>query len=93
MCATFVYIVFCRTAFLRYFGTIIIGRNFLLEDYYRHKQLLDDVDNSILFAICSLIPVSSFKLGKIFDPDSLLKDDRWTGDSMPLIFANGNGFF
>ena len=44
----------------------------VLEDYYRMKQLIGELDSTISFTIRPLSPSASLSLKNIFDPDSLV---------------------
>jgi hypothetical protein len=65
----------------------------LLEDFYRRKQLLGELDSTISFAIRPLFPAASFKVGNVFDPDSSLSRENYSTHSGPVRFANGKGEF
>lgn len=66
--------------------------NTVLEDYYRRKQLLGELDSSVSFTIRPLSP-SALKVDNIFDPEGTLADDGLLSFSGPLSFANGHGTF
>ncbi|MHB1177066.1 MAG: capsule assembly Wzi family protein [Daejeonella sp.] len=46
----------------------------VLEDYYRRKQLLGELDSTVSFMIRPVFPALSFDLDNPFDPDSTLRD-------------------
>jgi hypothetical protein len=48
----------------------------VLEDYYRTKQLLGELDSTISFAVRPLFPSASLKLHNVFDPDSSLQSSN-----------------
>lgn len=62
-----------------------------LEDYYRRKQLLGELDSTVSFSIRPLFPASSFKTKNVFDPDSTLSADGYFKSSGPLRFAGNYG--
>ena len=64
-----------------------------LEDYYRRKQILGDLDPAVSFSIRPISPASSFKVNNVFDPDSTLNSDGFFKSSGPLRFAKGKGEF
>lgn len=64
-----------------------------IEDYYRRKQLLGEVDPSVSFSIRPISPATAFKVGNIYDPDSTLTSDRLLISSGPLKFAGNLGQF
>ena len=66
---------------------------FGLEDYYRRKQLLGELDSTISFSVRPLFPASSFKVNDVFDPDSTLSKDGFFKSSGPIRFAKGKGEF
>jgi len=42
-----------------------------IEDYYRRKQLLGDLDSSVSFSFRPIHPTAAFKINNIFKPDSI----------------------
>jgi hypothetical protein len=78
-------------AMLSYSQSLPVGTN-VLEDYYRRKQLLGELDSSISFAVRPLFPVSAFKVKNVYDPDNTLNDGYFKS-SGPIQFANGKGEF
>lgn len=64
-----------------------------LEEYYRRKQLLGELDSSVSFASRPLFPVAAFKVKNAFDPDSTLNKDDYYKSNGPIRFANGKGEF
>lgn len=64
-----------------------------LEDYYRRKQLLGELDSTVSFSIRPLFPAAAFKVKNVFDPDSTLKTDGYFKSSGPVRFAKGKGEF
>jgi hypothetical protein len=64
-----------------------------LEEYYRRKQLLAELDSSISFSVRPLFPAASFKVNNIFDPDSTLNNDGYLKESGPVRFLKGIGEF
>lgn len=67
--------------------------NTILEDYYRRKQLLGELDSTVSFSIRPLFPSASFKVNNVFDPDSTLSKEGYLKSSGPVKFANGKGIF
>ena len=64
-----------------------------LEDYYRRKQLLGELDSTVSFSSRPLFPASAFKVKNVFDPDSTLNKDGYLKSSGPIYFAKGRGQF
>ncbi|WP_158798506.1 capsule assembly Wzi family protein [Pedobacter sp. L105] len=64
-----------------------------IEDYYRRKQLLGELDSTVSFAARPLFPAASFKVKNVYDPDSTLNQDGYFKSSGPLRFAKGQGEF
>lgn len=64
-----------------------------LEDYYRRKQLLGQIDSSVSFSVRPLFPAIAFKISNVFDPDSTLHKESYFKSSGPLKFAKGRGEF
>lgn len=64
-----------------------------LEDYYRRKQLLGEIDSTVSFSIRPLFPKETFKANNVFDPDSSLITDGYFKSSGPIKFAKGLGLF
>lgn len=64
-----------------------------LEDYYRRKQLLGEIDSTVSFSIRPLSPEKAFKVNNVFDPDNSLNSDGYFKSSGPIRFANGRGEF
>jgi len=64
-----------------------------LEDYYRRKQLLGELDSSVSFASRPLFPAAAFKINNVFDPDSTLNTAGYFKSSGPIRFAKGRGEF
>jgi hypothetical protein len=62
-----------------------------LEEYYRRKQLLGELDSTISFSIRPLFPTISSKVHNVFDPDSTLNTEGYFKSSGPFKFANGKG--
>jgi hypothetical protein len=65
----------------------------VLEDYYRRKQLLGELDSTVSFTSRPLFPTEAFKVHNAFDPDSSLREEGWLKFDGPLSFANGYGKF
>jgi len=65
----------------------------VLEDYYRRKQLLGELDSTVSFTSRPLFPTEAFKVHNAFDPDSSLRKEGWLKFDGPLSFANGKGKF
>lgn len=64
-----------------------------LEDYYRRKQLLGELDSTVSFSVRPLFPATVFKMKNVFDPDSTLNKDGYFKSSGPIKFAKGLGEF
>ncbi len=64
----------------------------VLEDYYRRKQLLGELDSTISFSIRPLYP-AALKVDNVFDPEGSLVNDGYFTSSGPSHFANGHGVF
>ncbi|SEA99560.1 capsule assembly Wzi family protein [Pedobacter hartonius] len=64
-----------------------------LEEYYRRKQLLGELDSTVSFSILPLNPALSFRVSNVFDPDNTLAADGYFKSSGPVGFANGKGQF
>lgn len=64
-----------------------------LEDFYRRKQLLGELDPAVSFSVRPLSPASSFKVNNVFDPDSTLNQSGVFKQSGPFKFAKGKGEF
>ncbi|MCX2481816.1 hypothetical protein OQY15_22140 [Pedobacter sp. MC2016-15] len=64
-----------------------------LEEYYRRKQLLGELDSSISFSVRPLFPATSFNVNNVFDPDSILNTNGYLNHSGPLRFLKGKGEF
>jgi hypothetical protein len=64
-----------------------------LEDYYRRKQLLGELDSSISFSVRPLFPAVAFKVDKVFDPDSILNSEGYFKNAGPKRFLHGIGEF
>lgn len=62
-----------------------------LEDYYRRKQLLGELDSSVTFSVRPLFPRYAFKVNNVFDPDSTLNNDGYLKTSGPVRFGKGKG--
>ncbi|MGI4751201.1 MAG: capsule assembly Wzi family protein [Janthinobacterium lividum] len=67
-----------------------VGTN-VLDDYYRRKQLLGEVDSNLSFTVRPIF-VESLNLHDIYDPDSTLKNKHWV-KAEPVTFAKGLGVF
>lgn len=65
----------------------------VLEDYYRRKQLLDELDSTISFSVRPIFPAVAFKVNNVFDPDSSLKTNGYFKHSGPFKFAKDKGEF
>ena len=65
----------------------------VLEDYYRRKELLGELDSTVSFTSRPLFPTEAFKVHNAFDPDSSLREEGWLKFDGPLSFANGKGKF
>jgi hypothetical protein len=64
-----------------------------IEDYYRRKQLLGEIDSTISFSIRPLFPNVSMNTKNIYDPDSTLNTTSYLKWSGPISFANRKGIF
>jgi hypothetical protein len=64
-----------------------------IEDYYRRKQLLGEIDSTISFSIRPLFNNMSFNTKNIYDPDSTLNSDSYLKWSGPIPFAKNKGLF
>ena len=64
-----------------------------IEEYYRRKQLLGELDSSISFSVRPIFPASAFKINNVFDPDSTLSKEGYFKQSGPVKFLKGLGAF
>jgi hypothetical protein len=64
-----------------------------LEEYYRRKQLLGELDSSVSFSVRPIFPASSFQVNNVFDPDSSLNSGGYLKISGPIRFMKGLGEF
>lgn len=62
-----------------------------LNDYYRRKQLLGQVDSVVSFSIRPLFPSASFKVNNVFDLDNALNSPNYLNlkNSRRFKFAKG----
>ena len=64
-----------------------------LEEFYRRKQLLGQLDSSISFSVRPLNPSASLNVKNVFDPDSALSKNSYFRSSGPITFLQGTGTF
>jgi hypothetical protein len=64
-----------------------------IEDYYRRKQLLGEIDSTISFSIRPLFPNILTNTRNIYDPDSTLNSNSYFSWSGAIPFANRKGVF
>ena len=71
--------------------TIPVGTP-VLEDYYRRAQLLGQIDSSLSFMVRPFFPDYSLKTVNSFDPDTTLKNNRFTNYDGFYRFGKGKVF-
>ncbi len=63
----------------------------VLEDYYRRRQLLGELNPEVSFSVRPLFPITSFKVDNVFDPDGTSDANSHFRNSSKLLFAKGTG--
>jgi hypothetical protein len=63
----------------------------VFEEAYRNAQLLGQIDSTVSFTIRPLFPTALSQHNKSFDPDSILKKNRWSKFDGELIFGKNKG--